>query len=311
MDQREAVPARHLPDELKALRQWAVWRAELRPGKSKPAKAPYQTRTGHRARTDLPATWGTYPQALARFQQGGWDGLGFVFTAGDPYAGIDLDDCRNVETEEIAPWAGQIVAEMQSYTEISPSGRGLHILVRATLPDHVGRKQGAVELYDTERYFAVTGKRLTGRPATIEERQTQVEALYASLAPEESAPLPLARHPAAALARTDAEVLARALAAPNGAKFQAFWSGELSAYRDTHTGHVDQSRADFALCLLLAYWTNKDAEQMDRVKSVSAVTATPTGTGLKTSWKVFTTSSTKKREHWVCGGEREYRLWKV
>ena len=56
MDQREVLPVRPLPDELKALRQWVIWRAEPRPGKAKLAKAPYQPRTGHRARTDVPVT---------------------------------------------------------------------------------------------------------------------------------------------------------------------------------------------------------------------------------------------------------------
>ena len=271
MDQRKALPVRHLPDELKALRQWIVWHYEPRPGKGKPAKAPYQPRTGHRARTDVPATWGTYVQALARYQHGGWQGLGFVFTASDPYCGVDVDDCRIPLTEEIAPWAWQIVEELASYTELSPSGRGLHVLVRASLPDHAGRKQGAVEIYDALRYFAVTGQRLVELPATIEERQAQVEALYATLVPAETATLPQAARPGAAQARTDAEVLARALAAHNGAKFQALWSGQLAAYRDPHTGQVDQSRADFALCQLLAYWTNDDAEQMDRLFRQSAL----------------------------------------
>ena len=252
-----------MPDELKPLRHWIVWRYELRPGKRKPAKAPYQPRTGHRARTDLPATWGTYAQALARFQHGGWHGLGFVFTAGDPYCGVDVDDCRIPLTGEIAPWAWQIVERLSSYIELSPSGRGLHILVRASLPAHAGRKQGAVEIYDAGRYFAVTGQRLAGMPATIEECQAEVLALYATLAPVEPISLPLAAHAGAARARSDAEVLARALAAPNGAKFQALWSSQLAAYRDAQTGQVDQSRADFALCRLLAYWTNNDAEQMD------------------------------------------------
>ena len=271
MDQCEVVSLRHLPDELKALRQWVVWRAEARPGKPKPAKVPYQPRTGHRARTDLPATWGAYAQALARFQQGGWQGLGFVFTAGDPYCGIDLDECRDPEAGTVTSWAGHIIHTLGSYTEISPSGRGLHVLVRASLPDHVGRKQGAVEVYDAGRYFAVTGQRLAGTPATIEERENEVLALYATLAPAESTTVPLAPHPGVALARSYVEVLARALAAANGAKFQALWSGQLAAYRDPHTGQVDQSRADFALCRLLAYWTNDDAEQIDRLFRQSAL----------------------------------------
>src|SRR5512146_2295076 len=107
MEQYAPVLGGQLPDELKALRQWVVWRAEPRPGKDKPAKAPYQPRTGHRARTDAPATWGTFAQARARFEHGGWQGLGFVFTACDPYAGVDLDECRIPLTGEIAPWAWQ------------------------------------------------------------------------------------------------------------------------------------------------------------------------------------------------------------
>ncbi|HLV98333.1 MAG TPA: hypothetical protein VKT82_06605 [Ktedonobacterales bacterium] len=261
-----------LPDDLKVKQQWVMWRYELRPGKDKPSKRPYNPRTGRPARTDVPATWGTYAQALARYQHGGWDGLGFVFTAADPYCGIDLDDCRDPETEEIAPYAQQIVEAMQSYTEISPSGRGLHILVKAALPDHAGRKRGAVEIYDHQRYFAVTGAWLAGTPPTIEERAEALLALYATLAPVEEAK----SHPGAALSRPtvsrpDAEVLARAMAAANGATFQALWSGDLAASTEPRTGAPDPSRADFELCLLLAYWCHSDPAQMDRLFRQSAL----------------------------------------
>lgn len=262
-----------LPDELKALRQWLVWRFEARPGKDKPAKRPYSSGTGRPARTDVPATWGTWPQALARYQHGGWDGLGFVFTAADPYCGVDLDGCRDPETGEIASWAHYILDQLASYTEISPSGQGLHVLVRATLPDHTGRKQGAVEVYDHQRYFAVTGERLAGTPAALEERQVEVLALYATLAPvhDEDAFLHAPPPPHASLRRPDAEVLRMALAAPNGAKFRALWSGDLSAYSDPQTGQPNPSSADFALCLLLAYWCNGDGEQIDRLFRQSAL----------------------------------------
>ncbi len=273
MDPRDAQRWGQLPDELKALRQWLVWRYEARPGKDKPAKRPYSPGTGRPARTDVPATWATWPQALARYHSGGWDGLGFVFTAADPYCGIDLDDCRHPQTGEIASWAQQIVDALESYTEVSPSGQGLHILVRATLPNHVGRKQGAVEIYDALRYFAVTGERLAGTPATLEECQAETLALYATLALEEAEELPAAgtSRPRPTLTRSDAEVVAKALAALNGATFQALWSGNLSAYRDPRTSQVDQSRADFSLCLLLAYWTNGDLAQMDRLFRQSAL----------------------------------------
>lgn len=273
MEQYEVRLGEQMPDELKALRQWVVWRAELRPGKAKPAKVPYQPRTGHRARTDVPATWGTYAQALARHRQGGWHGLGFVFTAGDPYCGVDLDDCRVPLTGEITPWAWEIVEELRSYTEVSPSGRGLHVLVRASLPGHAGRKQGAVEVYDAGRYFAVTGQRLAGQPGTIEERQAEVLALYATLAPAAEETLPRGQpRPTLAFSRSDEEVLARARAAPNGAKFRALYDeGRMDGYRDPQTGTHDPSRADFALMRLLAYWTNGNAAQMARLFQASAL----------------------------------------
>ncbi len=255
------------------LRQWVVGRYETRPGKEKLAKVPYQPRTGHRARTDTPATWGTWLQALARYQHGGWQGVGFVFTASDPFCGIDLDDRRDPATVEIASRAQQMVDALESYTEVSPSGRGLHILVRGALPEHVGRKRGAVEVYDALRYFAMTGKRLAGTPASLEERQGETLALYATLALEEAEALPAASasRPCPMLVHSDAEVVAKALSAANGATFQALWSGDVRAYTDPRTGQPDPSRADFALCLLLAYWCNSGPDQMDRLFRQSAL----------------------------------------
>jgi putative DNA primase/helicase len=262
-----------IPDELKLPQQWVVWRYEPAPGKDKPKKRPYQPRTGHPARTDRPATWGTYAQALARFQYGGWHGLGFVFSTDDPYCGVDLDACRIPLTGEIAPWAWQIVADLASYTEISPSGRGLHILVKATLPEHIGRKQGAVEVYDALRYFAVTGQRLADLPTTIEERQVEIEALYATLSPADGETLSTGRPaPPQALSRSDEQVLAQARNAPNGAKFRELYDqGRIDGYRDRNTGAPDHSAADFALCRLLAYWTNNHAAQMKRLLHGSAL----------------------------------------
>lgn len=260
-----------LPDELKARRQWVLWRYEVRPGKDKPAKRPYSPGTGRPARTDHPATWGTFVQALARYRHGGWQGLGFVFSVDDPYCGIDLDDCRDLETGVIAPWAGQMVEQMRSYTEISASGQGLHILIKAALPDHSGRKHGAVEIYDAHRYFAVTGERLAEVPTLLAERQAEVLALYATLAPEEPESLPRGARPIPALSRPDAEVVRMARTAPNGVKFHALWNGDLRAYTDSLSGQPNRSSADFALCRMLAYWTNSDTEQMDRLFRQSAL----------------------------------------
>ena len=211
----------------------------------------------------MPATWGTFVQTLARYQHGGWHGLGFVFSAADPYCGIDLDHCRDPETGEMAYWAQQIVDALDSYTEVSPSGRGVHILLRATLPDHVGRKQGAVEVYSTERYFTVTGEHLPRMPPKLEERQAETLTLYATLAHEEgrtrSQPQ---RGPARHLAARMPRCSQRRWPPPMARRFRR--SGRAICLPIV-THQIDQSRADFNLCLLLAYWSDSDADQIDRL----------------------------------------------
>lgn len=69
-----------------------------------------------------PATWRTYAQTCEAVQRFGVTGVGFVCAPDGPYTGIDLDDCRDPRTGEIAPWARSILDSMASYTEVSPSG---------------------------------------------------------------------------------------------------------------------------------------------------------------------------------------------
>jgi putative DNA primase/helicase len=81
--------------------------------------------------------------------------VGFVFSSGDPYTGIDLDEVRNPETGELAEWAQKVVDTFDAYTEISPSGEGVHIFVKGrTLK---ARKNSSIEVYSTARFFTVTG----------------------------------------------------------------------------------------------------------------------------------------------------------
>ena len=83
-------------------------------------------------------TWGTYADALARFNSDSVDGIGFQL--GDSYVGIDLDRCRNPKTGEIESQATEIIGRLSSYAEISPSGTGIHILTKGILPPHGGGK---------------------------------------------------------------------------------------------------------------------------------------------------------------------------
>jgi hypothetical protein len=237
----------------KDLKQWVCWRTEERSGKS--TKVPYSPATGARARSDDRATWDTFAEAREAAEKPGYDGIGFVFTAGDPFCGVDLDECVDPETGEVEPWALDLIKELDSYSELSPSGRGLHVLVRAKLPEG-GNRKGRIEMYDRGRFFTVTGNRLPGAPNRIEDRQERVEALHARLFPcFQREQIPPATSGAAANGLADEEVVRRAMSAANGEKFARLWMGDRS-------GYASDSEADLALCSMLAFWTGSDEERI-------------------------------------------------
>jgi putative DNA primase/helicase len=201
---------------MRDLRQWLCWRTEERDGK--PTKIPYSPITGGRASSTTPETWAGYEEAVRACKEEGYTGVGFVFTPEDDLCGVDLDGCLDPLTEEIEPWAWTIIEELDSYTEISPSGKGVHILVRAALPEGRNRK-GRFEAYDRGRYFTVTGKHLAGTPQTIEGRQEELRAVVGRVFGEESTnghAKPVAATELVDNGLSDSEVIQKALAASNG-----------------------------------------------------------------------------------------------
>jgi len=171
---------------MQELRQWVCWRYQERNGKL--TKVPFSPLTGGKASSTDPSTWGTYSEAVEARRVYGYAGIGFVFTTGDPYCGVDLDGCVDPESGEVEPWAQELVDELDSYTEISPSGRGLHVICRGELPP--GRNRvGPIEMYESGRYFTVTGRRLRGTPRSVEERTDRLGAL-AKRVFSEAAPKP-------------------------------------------------------------------------------------------------------------------------
>jgi putative DNA primase/helicase len=173
-------PFHRVPEELRRLKHWLVWRTELRrnkkTGQRKPTKVPYCARTGQLAKSNDPATWSSFEAALKAFESRGYDGLGFVLTD-TPYTGVDLDGC--ILDGAIEPWARQIIAELESYTERSPSGKGVHVIVLAKLPpgrrqkEFDGRPRYGVGLYDCDspRYFTMAATLSTGTPSPSAQRR--------------------------------------------------------------------------------------------------------------------------------------------
>ena len=143
------VKPENVPEELRVRPQWVVWKGVG----EKPDKVPYSARTGRKASSTDLMSWSTFEEALEAYEDGEYAGLGFVFSSADPYTGIDLDNCVN-EDGEIALWALEIVRHFDSYTELSATGSGLHIIVRGEIPN---RRKGDVEVYSSKRFFTVAG----------------------------------------------------------------------------------------------------------------------------------------------------------
>jgi putative DNA primase/helicase len=241
-----------IPPELRKRDQWVVWRYEDRGGKQ--TKVPYRpAEPSRRAAADDPSTWASFEQAARAAENDGVAGIGYVFAADDPFCGIDLDGCRDPETERLESWAGAIVTALNSYTEASPSRAGVHVLIRAGLDGGRNRK-GPVEMYDRERFFCVTGEHVRGTPTEILPRQAELDEVRGQVFPPPADNgLPA---PSTPVDLDDTELLQRAMTARNGASFERLWNGE-------QNGHPSGSEADLALCGMLAFWTGGDPSRID------------------------------------------------
>ena len=169
-----------IPQELKEHPAWVNWIVGERNGK--PTKIPITPRTEKWAKSNDPSTWASFDDAVQCYQEcenNSIAGLGFMFRNSDLW-GMDLDHCRDPETGIIEPWAMQIIHEANTYAEVSPSGTGVHLIGRGKLPPG-GRKKGRVEMYDTGRFFTVTGHHIEGTPLTICDRQAEIEELHRSI----------------------------------------------------------------------------------------------------------------------------------
>ena len=165
-----------IPEELRARPHWVVWKHEKR-GK-KLTKVPYRFDVRTRAKSDDPRTWGTFEDAIA-VPGDCIQGLGFCFSSDDPYTAIDLDDCIDPQTGELHPAAAEILEELGGYQERSPSGIGMHAIVRGKVSgDRRETAQtpwgtGEIGIYDSGRYFTITGN----GSGEITDAQEQLDAL--------------------------------------------------------------------------------------------------------------------------------------
>ena len=247
----------NIPADLKDARAWVLW--NVNPDKP---KMPYSPVNGQPAKADDATTWGSYAEAV-RVAGGKGYGLGFEFGEPSGIAGIDVDHC--VKDGKLSGMAEDIVNTMDSYTEFSPSGEGLHIYFRLNMPlSKIGMRnknpQNGLEMYDTHRYFTVTGN-VYGEVKPLAERTEEARRVYEKYMPKEEKP----QHTPPVNASTpidlsDRELLDAMFSNPkNGHDIERLWRGDLSKNNNDH------SSADLALCYHLAYYTGNDAGRMDRL----------------------------------------------
>lgn len=260
---------KRIPYELRQLPQWVLWKFDdiRRTGDTtKKSKVPYGL-NGRRASTTNSETWSSYEDVVQTLHGSKlYDGIGFVFTSEDPYVGIDLDNALE-ENGAIRPEQQKILQNFGSYSEISQSGRGIHIIVKGNTPDSLSLKKGdafgpgqGLEIYQKGRFFIMTGDCLPQYSGEILDGSATLQKLFEQFKPGiQNTDLPTTRGntvaPVALL--EDEDILEKAFNAKNGEKFTRLWDG-------TWNNYPSDSEADAALCCELAYWT-RDPSQIDRL----------------------------------------------
>ncbi|WP_374989118.1 phage/plasmid primase, P4 family [Priestia megaterium] len=255
----------NIPNELKNTPHWILWRSEKRDGK--PTKVPYQI-NGELAQSNNKRTWSTFPTIIKFYEQGEYDGIGFMFSKDDPFVGVDIDRC--VSEGALTELAEDVIETIQSYTEYSPSGEGIHIIAKGKLPlkgPGTGRKNPSIglEIYRHGRYFTFTGNSLGKTP--VEERTEEFKSLFDKYLKEKPKP------GAKASTREFEKVNISSL--PNSEIWERMFNSKSgSNIKDLFQGILingDHSSTDMALCNYLAFWTDKDAAKMDSMFRESAL----------------------------------------
>lgn len=244
-----------VPQEMKDQKRWVLWKKAEREGKI--TKIPLNAHDGRGAKSNDSATWATFEEASEALGRFHCDGLGFMLGGG--YFGVDIDHA--LSNKDLIC---EFVTTLNSYSEISQSGEGIHIICKGVLPNGARRK-GNIEMYDNARFFALTGDIYEGHE-TLGERTEEVKNLHEKyLATPTSTPYVFNSKDTAEettskiVYASDDEILSKAMASKNSLLFSSLYYGQWEG------GYPSQSQADLAFCSFLAFWTSKDQAQMDRI----------------------------------------------
>lgn len=267
-----------IPAELKALPQWILWKFETRNGKQ--TKVPCQV-TGEMAQANNRRTWSTFATAVKFYLEGDYDGIGFVFSREDKYIGIDIDKC--VVDGKTNAFSTEIIDTLDSYTEFSPSGSGIHIIIKGSLPQSVlgtGRKntKHGLEIYSHGRFFTFTGNRENSND--VYDRTDELEEVFEQYFDDSDIQgrVNLADFEKDEIKISNESLWEKMFRSKNGDEIRSLYNGNLI--------NDDHSASDLALCNYLAFWTGKSATRMDAMFRESSL--------IRDKWDVIHFSDTNE-----------------
>ena len=229
----------NIPAELKGVKQWVCWTGS--------DKVPKNPATGKNAMSNNAKTWGTFKQAVKACDTFGFDGIGFMFAA--PYFGVDLDHCL-----DNTDFVNEFVETLQSYNEISKSGEGIHIICKGKLPEGARRKNN-VEMYSEGRYFICTGNVYSDKYQEVVDCTESIKILHSKWLPTDT--IKVVEYEPIDL--EDEDIIQKAQNCRTGYLFNMLYDGNWEGV------YPSQSEADLTLCNILAFWTQKNEKQMDRI----------------------------------------------
>lgn len=276
-----------IPFDIKQMNRWVCFNKQSRiseDGTEIPAKAPLNALNGKLARANDEMTWTNFRTAIRGCAKFGFDGIGFML--GDGIFGVDLDNHEDKNgnklytKEQFDDLIHDFVNELDSYSEFSQSGDGVHIICKGFLPENASNRANGVgvEMYDSTRYFAMTGNVLNDKP--IMSRTGEIVGLWKKYLEPKSTAAMCAKNAQVGVAEvngslvfseeiedrsaylssiSDDEIIRRIQSSKNGYEFTRLYNGNMEQYNEDH------SAADMALCSILAFWCNKDRSQIDRI----------------------------------------------
>lgn len=234
----------NIPEELKLIPNWVGYDS---------LKIPKNPKTGGNAITTNKSTWSDFDTAVESVKKYGFEGIGFVFDYPEhEIFGVDLDHV--IENVEVCD---EFVETLRSYAEISRSGNGLHIICKGKLPDGA-RRRNFVEMYANGRFFITTGNIYNPKYTDITDCTESIKMLHSKYLPDLT-PQTIKDNQFVRLELSDTEIIDKARACKTGQVFQLLYSGAWQGLFNS------QSEADLALCGQLAFWCQKDENQIDRI----------------------------------------------